>query len=190
MADEKMQARLAHMVFFTLTDASAAARAKLTAACHEYLSGHEGVLYFSVGTPAAGLEREVNVRDFDVALHVVFENRAAHDRYQVHPRKGEPNMAPAMQFLRKIMAKPGLKLGTICHSLWLLCADRTLLEGRHVTCAHNIICDVENAGGEVIFDGDQTVDLMIDGDLITGKHPGITDLFLAAYLAEIEKNHV
>jgi protease I len=111
-------------------------------------------------------------------------------RYQVHPRKGEPNMAPAMQFLRKIMAKPGLKLGTICHSLWLLCADRTLLEGRHVTCAHNIICDVENAGGEVIFDGDQTVDLMIDGDLITGKHPGITDLFLAAYLAEIEKNHV
>ena len=86
MPDKKMQGRLAHMVFFTLADASLAARTKLTAACHKYLSGHEGVLYFSVGTLAAGLEREVNVRDFDVALHVVFENLAAHDRYQVHSR--------------------------------------------------------------------------------------------------------
>src|SRR5271156_537766 len=108
-------------------------------------------------------------------------------RYQVNPRKGEPNMAPAVQFLRKIMATPGLKLGTICHSLWLLCADRTLLAGRRVTCAHNIICDVENAGGDVIFDGDKTTDLVIDGDLITGKHPGVTDMFLAAYIGEIEK---
>jgi protease I len=108
-------------------------------------------------------------------------------RYQVNPRKGEPNMAPAVRFLRKIMATPSLKLGTICHSLWLLCADRTLLEGRRVTCAHNIICDVENAGGDVIFAGDQTADLVIDGDLITGKHPGVTDAFMATYVAEIEK---
>ena len=108
-------------------------------------------------------------------------------RYQLHPRKGEPNMAPAVRLARKIMAVPGLKLGTICHSLWLLCADRSLLAGRRVTCAHNIICDVENAGGDVIFDGDQTADLVIDGDLITGKHPGVTDMFLSAYIAEIEK---
>jgi putative intracellular protease/amidase len=108
-------------------------------------------------------------------------------RYQENPRKGEPNKAPAVALARKIMAAPGLKLGAICHSLWLLCADRTLLAGRRVTCAHNIICDVENAGGNVIFDGDQTAELVIDGDLITGKHPGVTDKFMAAYLAEIEK---
>ena len=110
-------------------------------------------------------------------------------RYQLNPRKGEPNMAPAVCLLRKIVAASGLKLGTICHSLWLLCADRTLLEGRRVTCAHNIICDVENAGADVVFEGDQTADLVIDGDLITGKHPGVTDKFMAAYIAEIEKNH-
>jgi protease I len=110
-------------------------------------------------------------------------------RYQLKPRKGEPNMAPAVCLLRKIMAARGLKLGAICHSLWLVCADRTLLAGRRVTCAHNIICDVENAGGDVIFDGDQTADLVIDGDLITGKHPGVTDMFLSAYIAEIEKAH-
>src|SRR3712207_7285598 len=49
-----------------------------------------------------------------------------------------------------------------CHSLWLFCADRDLIEGRQVTCAHNIICDVENAGAEVIYDGDMTADLVID----------------------------
>jgi hypothetical protein len=32
------------------------------------------------------MQRDVNDRDFDVALHVVFRNRAAHDKYQTHPR--------------------------------------------------------------------------------------------------------
>jgi nitrilase len=30
--------------------------------------------------------RDVNDRDFDVALHLVFESKAAHDKYQTHPR--------------------------------------------------------------------------------------------------------
>jgi protease I len=107
-------------------------------------------------------------------------------RYQMAPRKGEPNRAPAVEFLRRILAAPGVKIGTICHSLWLFCADPALLNGRRVTCAHNIVCDVENAGADVIFDAEGTVDLVIDGDLITGKHPGMIDSFLQAFLHEIE----
>ena len=42
--------------------------------------------YFSVGTLNPELKRDVNDRDYDVALHLVFTNRAAHDRYQDHPR--------------------------------------------------------------------------------------------------------
>jgi succinylarginine dihydrolase len=86
MSGEKMQNRLAHTVFFTLNDTSSQARAKLIAACHEYLSGHDGVLHFAVGTIASELHRAVNVRDFDIALHIIFEHLAAHDHYQVHPR--------------------------------------------------------------------------------------------------------
>ena len=56
-----------------------------------------------------------------------------------------------------------------------------------MTCAHNIICDVANAGGDVIFDGDQTADLVIDGNLISGKHPAVTDRFMETFLIEIEK---
>jgi hypothetical protein len=77
---------LGHMVFFELNDPSEAAIAKLIAACDEYLSGHEGTLHYSAGARATDLERDVNQRDFHVALHVVFESRAAHDAYQTAPR--------------------------------------------------------------------------------------------------------
>jgi protease I len=109
-------------------------------------------------------------------------------RYQVSVKKGQKNQAPAVAFLRKAMKTEGLKIGTICHSLWLFCADRDLIEGRKVTCAHNIICDVENAGAEVIYDGDMTADLVIDGNLITGKHPGVVDQFMKMFVEEIEKH--
>jgi protease I len=107
-------------------------------------------------------------------------------RYQVHPRKGEKNQAPAVVFLRKALATPDLKIGTICHSLWLFCADPDLLKGRKVTCAHNIICDVENAGGEVVFGNEGTADLVIDGNLITGKHPAGVDRFMETFVEQIE----
>lgn len=107
-------------------------------------------------------------------------------RYEEHPQKGQPNQAPAVVFLRKAMKAKGVKVGTICHGLWLMCADPKLLEGRRVTCAHNIICDVENAGGQVVFDGDQTADIVIDQDLITAKHPGVLDKFMDTFVREIE----
>jgi protease I len=108
-------------------------------------------------------------------------------RYQVSVKKGQKNQAPAIVFLRKAMNTPSLKLGAICHSLWLFCADRDLIAGRVVTCAHNIICDIENAGGKIVYEGDATADLVIDGNLITAKHPGVIDQFMEVFVAEIEK---
>jgi hypothetical protein len=78
--------QLAHMVYFTLNDSSDAAREKLVAACTKYLSGHEGTVHFSVGKRAVEFNRDVNDKEFDVALHLVFESKAAHDQYQSHPR--------------------------------------------------------------------------------------------------------
>jgi putative intracellular protease/amidase len=108
-------------------------------------------------------------------------------RYTVKPEKGKPNDAPAVNLLRSIMSTPEIKVGTICHSLWLLCADRDLLSGRKVTCAHNIICDVENAGGDVQYGEDGTVGSVIDGDLITAKHPAFTEELIQIFVGEIEK---
>jgi putative intracellular protease/amidase len=108
-------------------------------------------------------------------------------RYQVKVKKGQKNQAPAVAFLRKTMEQE-VKVGTICHSMWLLCADSDLLKGRKVTCAHNIVCDVENAGGEVIYNEDETADLVVDGNLISGKHPGVVDEFMEVFVQEIEKH--
>jgi putative intracellular protease/amidase len=110
-------------------------------------------------------------------------------RYQASPKKGQPNNAPAVAFIRRAM-KEKAKIGTICHSLWLLCADPSLLKGRKVTCAHNIICDVENAGAEVVFEGDGTADLVIDENLITAKHPAVTQQFMETFIKQIEGRSV
>jgi quinol monooxygenase YgiN len=78
--------QLAHMVFFTLKDHGPEARRRLVAACHEHLSGHEGTVSFSVGTIAEDVVEPVSDRDFDVALHLLFENKAAIAAYQKSAR--------------------------------------------------------------------------------------------------------
>jgi len=77
---------LSHDVFFTLKDSSEGAKTKLVAACQKYLSGHEGTVFFTVGTRAAELDREVNDKGFHVSLHIVFDGKASQDKYQTHPR--------------------------------------------------------------------------------------------------------
>ncbi len=113
-------------------------------------------------------------------------------RYQEHPQQGKSNQAPAVEFLRQAvgaMDRGQLKIGTICHSLWLFCAAPELLKGREVTCAHNIMGDVQNAGGKLVFAGDQLVDTHVADNLITGRHPGVVEEFMQIFLHELEKTH-
>lgn len=73
---------LAHNVYFTLNDTSAEAIDRLVRACHQYLKNHPGVVFYAAGTLVEELQRPVNDREFQVALHVVFADKAAHDVYQ------------------------------------------------------------------------------------------------------------
>ncbi len=109
-------------------------------------------------------------------------------RYQEKVKKGQKNAAPAVVFISQAMAEPNVKVCAICHGLWILSVT-DLLKGRKVTCAHNLISDVENAGGEIIYDEEleQTATIVIDGNLITGRHPGIVDLFIETIVKELEK---
>lgn len=74
---------LSHMVYFTLKDSSEAAQQTLVDACQKYLKNHDGVTFFAAGKLASEFERPVNVRDFHVALHVIFDTKESHDTYQV-----------------------------------------------------------------------------------------------------------
>lgn len=113
-------------------------------------------------------------------------------RYQESLEGGKSAQAPAIKFLRKAvqsMDNNELKIGAICHSLWLFCADPALIRNRKITCAHNIICDVENAGGIVMVDGPSAKNTHIDGNLITARHPGVVEEFMGIFLKEIEKEN-
>lgn len=95
---------LGHMVYFTLKDRSSGAVEKLLQDCRKYLTDHPGTVFFAAGKLVADLTRPVNQTDFDVALQVVFESRAAHDAYQTAPRhlqfidENKPNWAKVRVF--------------------------------------------------------------------------------------------
>jgi len=130
---------------------------------------------------------EVNDADPSAYRAIILIGAYAMDRlrYQAKVRPGEKNQAPAVNFLRRAL-RANMTVGTICHSLWLSCADPDLLRGRKVTCAHNIVCDVENAGALVVYAADGTADLVIDGNLISARHPDVVGPFMEAVLREVE----
>jgi hypothetical protein len=80
-----MSGRLAHNVFFKLKDRSPAKVEELVAACKKYLNVQPGIVFFAAGTLVPDLDRDVNDRDWDVGLHLVFLDKAAHDAYQDDP---------------------------------------------------------------------------------------------------------
>jgi hypothetical protein len=79
----------AHDVYFTLNESTPETREALVAACQKYLSGHDGTVFFAAGVRAREMKRDVNDTDFDVSLHIYFEDAAAHAVYQEHPRHEE-----------------------------------------------------------------------------------------------------
>lgn len=85
MAADAQEPLLVHNVFFSLNDNSPENVQKLIAACRKYLTDHPGTVFFACGG-VSDLNRSVNDRDWDVGLHVIFKNRAAHDQYQDAPR--------------------------------------------------------------------------------------------------------
>lgn len=78
--------QIAHMVYFQLKDNSPDKVKEFLAGCDKYLSDHPGTVYYSIGSLAKEFNRDVNDRDWDVALHLVFKTKADHDKYQDSPR--------------------------------------------------------------------------------------------------------
>ena len=77
--------RVAHNVFFKLKDNAPARVDELVAACQKYLNVQPGIVFFAAGKLCAELKRDVNDLDWDVGLHLVFDNQASHDAYQDDP---------------------------------------------------------------------------------------------------------
>lgn len=83
-ADKPMM--VSHDVFFSLKEGTAENKKTLVEACHKFLKGHPGEVFYSAGVLAEDLKRPVNDLNFDVALHIVFSDKASQDKYQDAPR--------------------------------------------------------------------------------------------------------
>ena len=77
---------LVHAVYFELHDPSPESVQAAVASCRSLLSGHPGMSFFAAGARGREFARPVNDCAFDVALFTIFADKAAHDRYQEHPR--------------------------------------------------------------------------------------------------------
>lgn len=78
---------IAHNVYFTLHDNSPVAVKAMIEDCHRYLADLPGIIFYAAGTPLE--DDDSPDRGYDVALHVVFTDRAALDAYMTAPRHVE-----------------------------------------------------------------------------------------------------
>jgi protease I len=79
---------------------------------------------------------------------------------------------PATEFLKRAFAVPQILKGIICHGMWLVAPATELIAGRNVVVHNNLIGDARAYGANYV---DQ--DVVVDGDLVTGRSGGHCHLF-------------
>ncbi len=83
------EAQISHVVLFDLVDDSEAAKIALIEAANTYLTDHPGMVSYAVGVRQEEASSPVNMADFDVSLHLVFDSQDSHAAYDVAPRHRE-----------------------------------------------------------------------------------------------------
>ncbi|MGV9252843.1 DJ-1/PfpI family protein [Streptomyces sp. NPDC003697] len=89
--------------------------------------------------------------------------------------------APAVELMRRAFRLPNLVKAFSCHGLLLMSAASDLLRDRPVTCHNNLIGDVRNMGARY-----SNQDLVMDGDLVTGRTVDHCHLLARAVIAQLE----
>ena len=86
----------------------------------------------------------------------------------------------ATDVVRRALAEPGIITGIICHGMWLVAPVPELVRGRRVTCHNNLHADVVNMGAQYV-----DADVVVDGDLITGRSGAQAHLFAKEILGAL-----
>lgn len=77
--------KVLHTLYFILFDRSEESCKAYIDTSVKYLSGHPGMIEFSIGTLAYDLRRNISDLNFDVAMSILFENIAAYEDYEKSP---------------------------------------------------------------------------------------------------------
>lgn len=89
-------------------------------------------------------------------------------------------LPPATEFMKRAFANKTLVKGIICHGLWLVSPTPELVRGRRLVVHNNLLGDARNMGAEYV---DQ--DVVVDGDLVTGRSGGHCHLFARAIIDKL-----
>lgn len=73
------------MFFFQLSDTSSELIDSFVELCRKYLGGHPGQRYFSIGIRALEINRDVSRKNFEVSVHMIFDNIDVFNDYSASP---------------------------------------------------------------------------------------------------------
>jgi len=129
--------------------------------------GHEFRAPFYCDSSFEGLSDD-ELRSFDA---LIVPSGMVSDRLRYSPDPTS-EVAPAAQLLERAFAEPSILKGIICHGMWLASPVVHVVKGRNAVVHNNLYGDAQNMGINYI-----NKDVVVDGDLITGREGGVCHLF-------------
>ena len=123
---------------------------------------------------------EIDDTELDTYAAIIMPAGMVADMLRYAERPGD--LAPAVQFIKRVMANKSIIKAAICHALWIFDPIPEVISGRSVTCHNNIIGSVKNTGANYV---DQ--DIVIDDDLITARTGDMFAEFARTIIDELIK---
>ena len=128
--------------------------------------GHEYHVPFECDQSFEGIDDE-ELKSYDA---IIVPSAMVSDRLRY--TEDINKLPPATDFLKRAFAEKSILKGIICHGMWLVSPTPQLVKGRTVTCHNNLHGDVVNMGA--IYTDE---DVVVDGDLVTGRSGAHCHLF-------------
>jgi protease I len=139
-------------------------------------TGHEWRVPFDVDESFEGIDDE-ELRGYDA---VIVPSGMVADRLRY--TEDIAKLPPATEFLKRAFAEPSVLKGIICHGMWLVAPTPELVRGRRVVAHNNLLGDVKNMGAQYVDE-----DVVVDGDLVTGRTGGHCHLFAKKIIELLEE---
>jgi protease I len=139
-------------------------------------TGHEWKVPFEVDESFEGIDDE-ELRGYDA---VIVPSGMVADRLRY--TEDIEKLPPATEFLKRAFAEPTVLKGIICHGMWLVAPTPELVRGRRVVAHNNLLGDVKNMGAQYVDE-----DVVVDGDLVTGRTGGHCHLFARKIIELLEE---
>jgi protease I len=138
--------------------------------------GHEHQLPFECG------ESFENMSDDDLKSYAAIIVPAGMVADRLRYTEDINKLPPAVEFMKRAFAQKKIIKGIICHAMWLLAPVPELVKGRKVVVHNNLLGDARNMGLVYVNE-----DVVVDGDLVTGRSGGHCNVFARKIIELIDK---